>query len=330
MSKLSETKAGESDDSRKTTILSILQALFVTVLWSSSFIIIKFGLAEIPPLIYAGLRYSIASLILIAMIASQSEMRDATRGRSRMWWRNLVIYGIVFITATQGTQFIGLYYLPATTFSLILNMTPIIVLLMAIPWLGEKPTATESSLILLGIMGVLIFFYPLDFVGISIIGLVIGLISLISNSFASVIGRAINRPRDTPALVVTGIMMSIGSIGLMVLAILTEPLTPLSPLSWFYILWLAGINTALAFTLWTRSMRVLRAIDMTLINSTMMPQIVVLSIIFLAEPLDILDWIGLILFAFSVAAVQVIQASKANNKKEQVSAIPQKVELQQS
>ncbi|MFW9813140.1 MAG: hypothetical protein ACFFF9_11840, partial [Candidatus Thorarchaeota archaeon] len=69
---------------------------------------------------------------------------------------------------------------------------------------------------------------------------------------------------------------------------------------------------------------------MTLINSTMMPQIVVLSIIFLAEPLDILDWIGLILFAFSVAAVQVIQASKANNKKEQVSAIPQKVELQQS
>jgi drug/metabolite transporter (DMT)-like permease len=94
---------------------------------------------------------------------------------------------------------------------------------------------------------------------------------------------------------------------------MTEPLTPLSPLSWFYILWLAVVNTALAFTLWTRSLRILRAIDMTLINSTMMPQIIVLSIIFLGEILDILDWIGLILLAVSVAAVQVIQASKANN-----------------
>jgi drug/metabolite transporter (DMT)-like permease len=240
-------------------------------------------------------------------------MKEATKGRPRKWWTLLIIYGLVFIAMTQGTQFIGLYYLPATTLSLILNMTPIIVVLMAIPWLGEKPSAVESILIMFGIVGVLIFFYPLDFIGVSIIGLVIGFISLIANAFSSVIGRVINRPRDTPALVVTGIMMSFGSVGLMVFGLFTEPLTPLSPLSWFYILWLAVVNTALAFTLWMRSMRVLRAIDMTLINSTMMPQIVILSIIFLGEQLDYLDWIGLILLAVSVAAVQVIQASKANN-----------------
>jgi uncharacterized membrane protein len=52
---------------------------------------------------------------------------------------------------------------------------------------------------------------------------------------------------------------------------------------------------------------------MTLINSTMLPQIVLLSILFLGEQLDYLDWIGIILLTFSVAAVQVIQASKANN-----------------
>jgi drug/metabolite transporter (DMT)-like permease len=240
-------------------------------------------------------------------------MRTATKGRPRKWWTMLIVYGLVYITVTQGTQFIGLYHLPATTLSLILNMTPIIVVLMAIPWLGEKPSMAESGLIVLGIIGVLIFFYPLDFVGVSIFGLIIGLISLIANAFSSVIGRVINRPRDTPALVVTGIMMSCGAVGLMVFGLMTEPLSPLSPLSWFYILWLAVVNTALAFTLWTRSQRILRAIDMTLINSTMMPQIVVLSIIFLGEQLDILDWIGLILLAISVAAVQVIQASRANN-----------------
>jgi len=301
-------------------IVAIVQALFVTVLWSSSFIIVKFGLAEIPPALFAGLRYSIASVILLALIIGKKDMRESARGRPRKWWTLLIVYGLVYIALTQGTQFIGLYYLPATTLSLILNMTPIIVVLMAIPWLGEKPSVIESGLIALGIIGVLIFFYPLDFVGVSIIGLIIGLISLIGNAFSSVIGRVINRPRDTPALVVTGIMMSVGSIGLMIFGLLTEPLYPLSPLSWFYILWLAVVNTAFAFTLWTRSQRILRAIDMTLINSTMMPQIVVLSIIFLGEQLDIFDWIGLILLAVAVAAVQVIQASKANNSVQRSSA----------
>ncbi|MHA2358961.1 MAG: DMT family transporter [Candidatus Thorarchaeota archaeon] len=311
-----EPDIDSAKDSKKTQIVAIVQALFVTVLWSSSFIVIKFGLEEIPPLTFAGLRYSIASLILLVLIMSQTKMRASIKGRPRRWWGMLILYGVIYIAATQGTQFLGLAYLPAITFSLILNLTPIIVLLLAIPWLGEKPSILETGLIILGICGVLLYFYPLDFVGVSILGLIIGVISLLANSFSSIIGRAINRARDTPALVITGIMMSIGSIFLMLFGLATEPLVSLSLTSWIYILWLAVINTALAFYLWNKSMRVLRAIDMTLINSTMMPQIVILSIIFLGEYPNYLDWIGLIILAISVAAVQVLQASKANNSVE--------------
>ena len=50
---------------------------------------------------------------------------------------------------------------------------------------------------------------------------------------------------------------------------------------------------------------------MTLINSTMMPQIVILSIIFLGEFPDPIDWIGLIILAFSVTAVQYLQTKRA-------------------
>ncbi len=305
-----------SQDSKRTRILAVVQALFVTVLWSSSFVIVKFGLEEIPPLTFAGLRYSIASLILLVLIASQTKMRTSMKGRPKRWWGMLTFYGIVYITATQGTQFLGLYYLPAITFSLILNLTPIIVLIIAIPWLREQPSAVETGLILIGIFGVILYFYPLDFVGVSILGLFIGIISLLANSFASIIGRAINRARDTPPLVVTGIMMSIGSIFLILFGLITEPIVSLSLMSWVYVLWLAAINTALAFYLWNKAMRVLRAIDMTLINSTMMPQIVILSIIFLGEYPNYLDWIGLIILAVSVAAVQVFQTRKANNSKE--------------
>lgn len=300
-------------DSRRTRIIAIIQALFVTTLWSSSFIIIKFGLGEIPPITYAALRYAFGSLILVILIVGQKEMRSELRNRSKRWWSALVFYGIIYIAITQGTQFLGLLYLPAITFSLILNMTPLLVLLLAIPWIGEKPSRLEFGLVIFGIIGVILYFFPLDFAGVSILGLVIAFVSLFANAMSSIVGRAVNRRRDTSPLIITGIMMSVGSVFLLAFSLMIEPLTPLSPVSWLNILWLAFVNTALAFTLWSRSQRVLRAIDMTLINSTMMPQIVILSIIFLGEFPEYLDWIGIAILVFSVTVVQYIQTKRTNN-----------------
>jgi len=286
----------------------------VTVLWSSSWVIIKFGLEEIPPLIFAGLRYSIASLILLTLIGTRRERRIILRGRTKKWWTTLSVYGLIYITATQGTQFLALNYLPAITLSLLLNLTPIFVLAMSIPWLKETPSLTEIFFILVGFAGVLIYFYPLDFIGISIIGLLIGVFSVLANSLSSIIGRAINRAQDTSALVVTGVSMSIGASILLVLGFTTETITPLTPISWIWILWLAVLNTALAFTLWNKAMRSLRAIDTALINSTMMPQIILLSIVFLGEFPTIMGWMGLVLLAVGITAVQVFQTRKKNEQ----------------
>ncbi|MFW9976449.1 MAG: DMT family transporter, partial [Candidatus Thorarchaeota archaeon] len=206
MTTLEQLTPLETQDSRRTRIIAVVEALFVTVLWSSSFVIIKWGLKDIPPLTFAGLRYFIASFLLLALI-SQSEIRRSLRGRSRKWLGMLFIYGCFYITATQGTQFLALFHLPAITLSLLLNLTPILVLIAAIPWLGERPSKIEIFLVFAGIFGVILYFYPMDFVGVSIIGLIIGVSSLLANSVSAIIGRAINRSRDTPPLVVTGIMM---------------------------------------------------------------------------------------------------------------------------
>jgi len=302
-------------DSKRTQIIAAIQALFVTVLWSSSFVIIKFGLAEIPPLTFAALRYCLGSVILLVIIFSQKNVRSELRNRSMHWWISLFFYGCVYIAVAQGGQFLALLYLPAITYSLILNMTPLLVLIFAIPWIGEKPSQKESALVLLGVVGVLLYFFPLDFVGVSTIGLVIAVISLLANAVSSILGRSVNRRRDAPPIIITGIMMSVGSVFLLLFSIMVEPLQQFSPISWIYVLWLAIMNTALAFTLWSRSQRVLRAIDMTLINSTMLPQIVILSIIFLGEYPDLLDWVGLAILAFSVTAVQYIQTKRSEKLK---------------
>ncbi|TFF91095.1 hypothetical protein EU545_05680 [Candidatus Thorarchaeota archaeon] len=293
---------------------AVVTALFVTILWASSWVIIKFGLEEISPLTYAGMRYGIASLVLVSFSMRRDTTRAHFKNRSRAWWRRLLAYGLVFITATQGAQFLALYYLPAITLSLLLNLTPMLVLVISIPMLSEIPSLGETGFILLGLAGVLLYFYPADLFSLSAVGLIVGLVALVSNSLSSILGRAINRSGETPYLVVTTVSMSFGSVFLLLAGLVLEGSVAFSWTSLVYVLWLAIVNTALAFTLWNKAMTHLRAIDMTLINSTMMPQIVLLSLLFLGEYPSIPDWIGLTLLAVSVAAVQVLQFKRSDGR----------------
>ncbi|MFX0107474.1 MAG: DMT family transporter, partial [Candidatus Hodarchaeota archaeon] len=116
------------------------EALFVAVLWASSWVIIKFGLEEIPPITFSGLRYSVAAGILLAIILSKPVHRDGLKNRGRRWWGTMALYGLIFVSVTQGAQFVGLSLLDAIPVSMLLNLTPIVVLIMGFPLLKEKPS----------------------------------------------------------------------------------------------------------------------------------------------------------------------------------------------
>lgn len=296
---------------------AVAQALFVTVLWASSWVIIKFGLEEIPPLTFAGLRYTIASAILIVIVIGREETRHSLQNANRKQILVLSGYGLVFVAITQGSQFVGLDLLPAISVSLLLNMTPLIVLFLGIILLKEIPSRGQFGLIVIGIGGVLLYFYPLDLGGLQLLGVIIVLVGVVFNAFSSIIGRAINKKKEFTPIVVTGVSMLVGSLVLLFTAFLVEDVQTISLLSWFYILWLSVVNTAIAFTIWNRAMQTLRAVNITIINSTMLPQIVILSIIFLGEIPTILDWLGLALIGVSALLVQIIQAKRVNNHQNQ-------------
>ncbi|MFQ5834210.1 MAG: DMT family transporter, partial [Candidatus Thorarchaeota archaeon] len=279
-------------------------------------VIIKFGLEDIRPITFAGLRYTVAAVILLGVIVWKKEHREFTRNQDRSWWLAMAMYGVVFVAVTQGAQFIGLDLLPAITVSMLLNLTPIIVLVLGILTLKEVPTRVQTMLVLLVVIGAMIYFYPIDFDFTEIIGLTVVLIGVLFNALSSIMGRAINRQRATPPIIVTGVSMAIGASLLLVTGVVLEGLISLTPISIVYVLWLSIVNTAFAFIVWNRAMQTLRAVDISVINSTMLPQIVVLSIVFLGERPDLLDWVGLVLLAFSVAAIQVLQARRASRNNE--------------
>ena len=54
-------------------VRAIIQALFVTFLWSTSWVLIKIGLEDIPALTFAGLRYFLAFLILIPVFLTSKK-----------------------------------------------------------------------------------------------------------------------------------------------------------------------------------------------------------------------------------------------------------------
>ncbi len=293
--------------------MAVLLALVVTALWASSWVIIKFGLEDIPPVTFAGLRYGLAAAILLGIILANKEARNAVGRQNRRWWLAIAGYGIIFVTVTQGTQFMGLRLLPAITVSLILNLTPIVVLLLSVGLLRERPSLDQVGFILIGIIGIVVYFHPKDVGEVVLFGVLVTVVGLLANSLSAVVGRAINRSRTAPALTITGISMTFGAAILLIWGFVTEGVPALSLTSWTYIIWLSVVNTALAFTLWNKAMQYLRAVDMSLIQSTMMPQIVILSVIFLGEIPSIVDWIALSLIAVSVLLVQVSQAKRVSN-----------------
>lgn len=66
---------------------------------------------------------------------------------------------------------------------------------------------------------------------------------------------------------------------------------------------MALVNTAFAFTLWNHTLRTLSAVESSIINSLMMPQIAVLALIFLGETLSSKEVVGMVLVGLGVLIV---------------------------
>ena len=280
------------------------QALLVTFLWSTSWVLIKIGLEDIPALTFAGLRYSLAFLCLLPFALRPAHLKPLRRLSGRRWAR-LVVLGLLFYAVTQGAQFVGLDYLPSVTVSLLLNFTTIVVALLSIPLLAERPTPLQWCGVLINVAGVAIYFYPVSIPAGQVVGLIVVAVGVLANAGSSILGRSVNREGDVSPLTVTIVSMGVGAIVLLVSGILIQGFPRLSLTNWAIIGWLAVVNTALAFTLWNHTLRVLSATESSIINSTMLVQIAVLAWLFLGERLTWQEIIGMALAGSGVLIVQL-------------------------
>jgi len=272
------------------------------VLWSTSWVLIKLTLNDIPPLVFAGLRYSLATIFLLPGLLRESKQLQALPRRD---WVQLIALGIMFYTVTQGGQFLTLNHLNASTFSLLLNFSSIIVAFLGIILIREIPSLLQWIGIVVFMLGVLIFFFPLGGDNGDPIGFIFAGVTVIANAISSLLGRKINRAKVLSPTLVTGLSMGVGSVILLVIGVVVEGFPKLNIVNILVILWLAVVNTAFAFHLWNRSLRELSAVESSLINNSMLIQIAFLAWLFLGERLMIRQVIALGLAAFGIILTNI-------------------------
>jgi drug/metabolite transporter (DMT)-like permease len=285
---------------------AILLGIFITFLWSTSWVLIKIGLRnDLPALSFAGLRYFAAFLCLIPVVlaipAERARLRKLTP--TDLGW--LALLGLVVITVTQGAQFLSLFYLPAAMVSLVLNTTSVFVGLAGIYLLKEMPTRLQWIGILITMIGVCVYFLPISFPNYLGLGLLAAFVTMLGNSASSLLGRKVNLNSHLSPLTVTFVSIGVGSTVLLVVGLIAQGLGTPTLTDWLLIAWLAVVNTAFTYTVWNHTLKTLSAVESSVINSLMMPQVAVLSIIFLGESLNLKQVVGLLLVGLGVLVVQL-------------------------
>lgn len=284
--------------------IAVLQAVFVVFLWATSWVFVKIGLQDIPPLLFAGLRYFLAFLCLATVMILNGTLKELRTLTRREVWR-LILLGVLFYAATQGAIFVALAYLPAVTVNLLWSFSSVLVALLGVIWLSEKPRVLQWIGILLAVLGAVIYFAPVSIPQSQMIGVSVAGLGILANAVSSILGRDINRSERHNPLLVTVISMGAGSVLLLVTGVTMEGIPTINLRSWGIILWLALVNTAFAFTLWNHTLRTLTAMESSIINGTMLIWIPILAILFLGETITGKEIVGLVITGLGTLIVQL-------------------------
>ena len=288
--------------------LALAEALLVTFLWSTSYVLIKIGLIELNPIAFATYRYLLASSILVMLMVTRYKSGDHSVLRKHLLLFLLLGFTGYFIA--QGLQFFGLYYLPAITVTFILNMTPLCVLILSIVFLNERPTTLQLAGIIIVFVGVVTFFSASTLVFTEVIGVILTAISGVGWATHMIISRHYLRSSKLDAFEISTYPMFLGSLMLVGATFASGNIVQPSMNSWLIILWLSIVNTAVAFVLWNHALRVLRAYEQSILQNTMLIQITLLAYIFLGETLTIQKVTGIMSVFTGVLIVQLASENK--------------------
>ena len=130
--------------------------LILCLIWGSTWIFIKLGLRDLPPITFAGLRFLFASVILWAIVfARRRPLPD-----NRSDWFKLAWAGSISFALNYSLIFWGEQYINSGLAAVLQAMIPVFGLIFAHIYLpNERITARKLTGAAIGVAGVSLIFY---------------------------------------------------------------------------------------------------------------------------------------------------------------------------
>ena len=221
----------------------MLLALAVVAVWGSNFVVIKWGLADFPPMTFAALRFTFAVLPAVFFLK-----------RPAVAWRNLAAYGVLI-----GVGQFGLLYLAMTHWispglaSLVVQTQAFFTIGFAMMLAGERVRGFQVAALLLAASGLAWLMMHVSR-EVTPIGLGLVLVAALSWAGGNTVQRA-GAPTNALAYVVWASVFS--APPLFAVALLTEgwPAMRQAVLqadagAWAAVLWQSLGNTIFGYTAW--------------------------------------------------------------------------------
>jgi drug/metabolite transporter (DMT)-like permease len=152
--------------------LSALVWLLLASVWGSTWLFIKIGLADLPPITFAGIRFVVASAPLVAWLGVRALSRSSRLSRSsaggisgmggisrRDWWL-MVWTGLLTFTVNYALVFWGETHISSGLAAILYTTFPMFGMLIAHGVLPDEPLTVRSVAgVLLAATGVVLIFY---------------------------------------------------------------------------------------------------------------------------------------------------------------------------
>lgn len=222
--------------------------LVVIVPMAVCYPLIKAGLLFAPPLRFAGMRTLLGGLALLLVLAIRRKP-IWPQARLARW---ILPLGMLATTLTFGTMFASPAYTGAGIASVLGNIQPLLIVVLAALFLGERINLSNALTLCLGLAGVIVLALPAwrETTGSSLFGIALALGSSAGAAAASVTMKMLRAGDDLMSL--TGWQLIVGGLVLLGLSAVSEPETNVSWNGTFValLLVLALAGTALSTWLW--------------------------------------------------------------------------------
>lgn len=237
---------------------ALLIAAFAAVylVWGSTYLAIRFAVAELPPFITAGVRFLVAGAILLLWARLQGDALPTARER-----RGATIGGLLLLLGGNGAVVWAEQFVPSGIAALIVATLPLWMVLLE--WArpgGSRPRSGVFLGLALGLAGIALLLDPSDATGgVDVVGTVALCLGSVSWAAGSIFMRHVPMPKS--ALTSNATQMLAGGVGLALLgAALGEfgrlDLAAASPRALLSVAYLIVFGSLIGFTAYTYILRV--------------------------------------------------------------------------